>query len=409
MKILIADQFEAQGIAALKAAECNIVQAVGLKDDGLVKAIADAHCDILIVRSTKVTAAMMDAGPRLALIIRAGAGFNTIDVAAASQRSILVANCPGKNAVAVAELTFGLILALDRRIADATADLRAGKWNKKLYSAAEGLKGRTLAIIGMGQIGQEVAVRAHAFDMPVVAWSRSLTPETANALGVTCASTIEDAAAACDILSVHLAYSKETDKRIGASVFERLKPGSMVINTARGEVMDYAALAGALESRQLRVGLDVFEAEPKEGVAAFSDRLLAAGGIVYGTPHIGASTAQAQNAIADETVRIVTTYLRTGRVENCVNLCARSPARYVLLVRHLNRPGVLAHTLNAISHAGVNVEEMENVICDGAMAACARIKLDVKLDEAVVEKIRTGHAHIISVIQSPLRDLSRSS
>lgn len=404
MKILIADKFEEQGVAALQAAGCDIVQAAGLKDDALVKAIADARCDILIVRSTKVTAAMMDAGPNLALIIRAGAGYNTIDVTGASQRSILVANCPGKNAVAVAELTFGLILALDRRIADATADLRAGKWNKKLYSEAEGLKGRTLAIIGLGQIGHEVAVRAHAFDMPVVAWSRSLTPETAKTLGIGYARTIEDAAAACDILSVHLAYNKETDKRIGASVFERLKPGSFVINTARGEVVDYVALAKAIESRKLRVGLDVFETEPKESVAAFSDRILAAGGVVYGTPHIGASTAQAQNAIADETVRIVTTYLRTGRVENCVNLCAKSPARYVLLVRHLNKPGVLAHTLNAISHARVNVEEMENVICDGALAACARIKLDVKLDDALIDRIRTGHEHIISVTQSPLRD-----
>lgn len=403
MKILIADKFEAQGIAALKTAGCDIVQAVGVKDDALVKAIADSHCDILIVRSTKVSAAMMDAGPPLALIIRAGAGFNTIDVAAASQRSILVANCPGKNAIAVAELTFGLILALDRRIVDATSDLRSGKWNKKLYSEAEGLKGRTLGIIGMGQIGQEVAARAQAFDMPVVAWSRSLTPETAKALGVTFASTIEEAAAAADILSIHLAFSKETAKRINASVFENLKPGSFVINTARGEVMDYAALAKAIESRKLRVGLDVFETEPKDGVAPFSDPILSTG-VVYGTPHIGASTTQAQNAIADETVRIVTTYLRTGRVENCVNLCARSPARYVLLVRHLNKPGVLAHTLNAISHAGVNVEEMENVICDGAIAACARIKLDIKLDDAVLEKIRTGHEHVLSVTQSPLRD-----
>lgn len=404
MKILIADKFEEQGIAALKAAGCDIAQAVGLKDDALVKAISEAHCDILIVRSTKVTAAMMDAGPQLALIIRAGAGFNTIDVAAASQRSILVANCPGKNAIAVAELTFGLILALDRRIVDATVDLRGGKWNKKLYSEAAGLKGRTLAIIGMGQIGREVARRAQAFEMPVVAWSRSLTPETAKSLGVAFAPTIEDAASTCDIFSVHLAFSKETNKRINASVLERLHPGSFVINTARGEVLDYAALAQAVESRKLRVGLDVFETEPKEGVAPFAERILAAGGVVYATPHIGASTTQAQNAIADETVRIVTTYLRTGRVENCVNLCARSPARYVLLVRHLNRPGVLAHTLNAISHAGVNVEEMENVICEGALAACARIKLDVRLDDAVVEKIRTGHEHVISVTQSPLRD-----
>lgn len=402
MRVLIADQFDDAGLAELRSAECEVLVRPGLKDEALNAAIRETRCAVLVVRSTKVTAAAIEASDALALIVRAGAGYNTIDVEAASRRSVFVANCPGKNAVAVAELTLGLILALDRRIVEGTNDLAAGRWNKKLYAQAPGLKDRTLGVIGLGQIGQAVVRRALAFEMNVVAWSRSLDDGGAADLGVTRCGSIEEVAHACDILSVHLALTPETKGRINAGVFDRLKAGAYFINTARAEVVDHAALMQAVKAKKLRIGLDVFPDEPTDAVGAFSDRLLKSGGIVYGTHHIGASTDQAQNAIAAETVRIITTYLRTGRVENCVNLCARSPAQYILQVRHRNRPGVLAHTLNAISHAGVNVEEMENVISDGAHAACARIKLDARLDDVVVARIQTGNEHVISVTQSPL-------
>src|SRR5215467_1564615 len=183
MRILIADKFEESGRIGLRTLGCEISFQPDLKDEALVDAIAKQQPDVLIVRGTKVTEPMLAAGP-LKLIVRAGAGYNTIDVAAASRRGIYVSNCPGKNSVAVAELAFGLILALDRRIPDNVAALREGRWNKKEYSKARGVFGRTLGLIGLGRIGQEMVQRGRAFGMPVVAWSRSLTSQRAHDLGI---------------------------------------------------------------------------------------------------------------------------------------------------------------------------------------------------------------------------------
>src|SRR4051812_34830160 len=177
MRVLVADQFERSGLDGLAAAGCQIVYDAALQEDGLGKALRETKADVLVVRSTKVTAEMMDAG-RLALVVRAGAGYNTIDVAAASTRGIYVSNCPGKNAIAVAELAFGLILSLDRRIPDNVAELRAGTWNKKAFSKGSGLYGRTLALIGVGAIGQEMIRRAAGFGMNIVIWSRRFDGRT---------------------------------------------------------------------------------------------------------------------------------------------------------------------------------------------------------------------------------------
>src|SRR5882672_5751395 len=178
MLVLIADKFEQSGRDGLQAIGCEISFQPDLKDDALVQAITEHRPDVLVVRGTKVTEPMLAAGP-LKLIVRAGAGVNTIDVPAASRRGIYVCNCPGKNAIAVAELAFALILALDRRIPDNVADLRAGRWNKKEYSKARGLHGRTLGLLGLGSIGQEMARRARGFGMPVVVWSRRFASSTA--------------------------------------------------------------------------------------------------------------------------------------------------------------------------------------------------------------------------------------
>lgn len=402
MNVLVADKFEAQGIEKLKKAGCNVIYEAGLADGALRDAVVRSKCRVLIVRSTKVTKDVIEAGDALGLIVRAGAGVNTIDTAAASRNSVLVANCPGKNAIAVAELAFGLILALDRRIVENTVDLREGRWNKKEYSQAAGLKGRTLGIIGLGQIGEAVAERARAFGMKVVAWSRSLTPERADELDIMFAESPRAVASKCDVLSIHLAAAPETKKLVNADVLGALKPGATVINTARAEVMDYDALAKVMAEKKLRVGLDVYPHEPSASQGEFADAIVKAGGIVYGTHHIGASTEQAQMAIADETVRIVRDYLLTGRVHSCVNISAKTPAKYTLSVRHFNKPGVLAHTLNLVSHAGVNVEEMENIICDGLEAAVAQIKLEAPLAENVLRDIKQGNPHVIAVAQTQI-------
>src|SRR5262245_41616482 len=251
MKVLVADKFEKSGIDGLKAAGCEVVYEPDLKDDALTQAIASSGADVLVVRSTKVTSPMLDAG-RLSLIVRAGAGYNTIDVAGASRRGIYVSNCPGKNSIAVAELAFALMLALDRRIADSVIALRAGEWNKKEFSKARGLFGRTLGLVGVGKIGQEMIPRAKAFGMPVVAWSRSLTPEKAERLGVERKDSPLEVARAADVVSVHVALKPDTKLLIDADFFKAMKDGAYFVNTSRGEVVDQNALVEAIHSKKIR-------------------------------------------------------------------------------------------------------------------------------------------------------------
>lgn len=411
MKVLIADKFEQSGVAGLQQAGCEVVYEPDLKDDSLVEAIGTSGADVLVVRSTKVTAAMMDAG-RLALIVRAGAGYNTIDVAAASSRGIYVSNCPGKNAIAVAELAFALILALDRRVPDNVAELRAGRWNKKEYSQAEGLFGKTLGLLGAGSIGQEMIRRAAGFGLNVVLWSRrfagegrAITDDEARELGVEpalrqisveLAPTPGDVAARADILSVHLALAPDTKGMVNADLLGRLRPGAYVVNTARGEVVDHRALAAAVREKKLRVGLDVFAEEPSSATGTFSDELVTLPN-VYGTHHIGASTNQAQEAIAAETVRIVRSYKETGRVPNVVNLARRTPATHMLVVRHRDRPGVLAHVFDHLREANLNVQETENIVFEGAEAAVARINLDGSPAEPLCARIKAGNQDVLDL------------
>lgn len=396
MKVLIADKFEQSGLDGLKAAGCDVEFQPELKDDALRQMIADSRADVLVVRGTTVTAAMLEAGS-LALIVRAGAGYNTIDVAAASRRGIYVSNCPGKNAIAVAELAMGLILAVDRRIPDNVAELRAGRWNKKEFSRARGLFGSTLGLIGFGSIGREVATRALAFGMPVVVWSRRFASgDDRPDLPVTVLASPEAVAGAADVVSVHLALAPETRGLLGDTFFAHMKQGASFINTARGEVVDHEALARAVRERGIRAGLDVFPGEPTSAAAAF-ESTLAALPAVYGTHHIGGSTDQAQEAIAAETVRVITSYMTTGRVPNVVNLARKTPATHMLVVRHRDRPGVLAHVFDQLRRGGINVQETENTIFEGAEAAVARINLDARPPAAVLSAIRDGSGDVIDV------------
>jgi D-3-phosphoglycerate dehydrogenase len=395
MKVLVADKFEESGIDGMKEIGCEVVYSPDLKDDSLVEAVRDTRADVLVVRSTRVTETALAAG-QLRLVVRAGAGYNTIDVKAASSRGIYVSNCPGKNSIAVAELAFALILALDRRLPDNVADLRAGKWNKKEYGKARGLYGRTLGLIGLGQIGREMIARAKAFGMDVTGWSRSLTPESAAELGIAYRQTIIEVAHDCDILSVHIALAPDTRGVINADVFEAMKPGSYLINTSRAEVVDQAALKQAVKTKGVRAGLDVFADEPEGATGDFKDEIMTLPN-VYGTHHIGASTDQAQEAIAAETVRIISAFKETGKVPNVVNLADRTPATHLLVVRHQDRPGVLAYVLNEIKAANINVQQMENVVFAGAEAAVARIELDGALEPATVDRIRAGNNDIIEI------------
>src|SRR6266849_5254414 len=395
MHVLIADKFEQSGRDGLQAIGCEVSSQPDLKDDALVAAIAELRPDVLVVRGTKVTEPMLAAGP-LKLIVRAGAGYNTIDVAAASRRGIYVSNCPGKNSIAVAELAFALILALDRRVADNVIALRAGQWNKKEFSKARGLFDRTLGLVGVGKIGQEMIPRARAFGIPVVAWGRSLTDEKAAALGVERMETPLDVARAADIVSMHVALKPDTRMLIGPDFFKAMKDGAYFINTSRGEVVDQGALVEAIHAKGIRAGLDVFAIEPTSAVAEFADPI-AGEASVYGTHHIGASTDQAQEAIAAETVRIIQSFKETGQVPNVVNLAQRTPATHRLVVRHRDRPGVLAQVLDAIKAEQINVQEMENIVFEGAEAAVARINLDKAPSQATLDRLCGSNEDIIEL------------
>ena len=273
MKVLVADQFEQSGLDGLAACGCEVIFDPALKDETLAAALAESRAEVLIVRSTKVSAAMMAAGD-LALIVRAGAGYNTIDVATASTRGIYVSNCPGKNAIAVAELAFALLLAIDRRVPDNVAELRAGHWDKKQFSKARGIQGTTLGLLGFGNIAQELARRAQAFGMEIVIWARRFEAdpnidlaafgldETGRAPRVSIATTPAEVAARADVLSVHVALAPETRGLIDAELLGHLRPGAFFINTSRAEVVDHEALAAAVRDKGIRVGLDVFPDEP---------------------------------------------------------------------------------------------------------------------------------------------------
>lgn len=395
MHVLIADKFEQSGQDGLKSAGCDVTYQPGLKDDALAEAVERLRPDVLVVRSTKVNEAALAAGA-LKLVVRAGAGYNTIDVAAASRRGIYISNCPGKNSVAVAELAFALILALDRRVPDNVAALRQGQWNKAEFSKARGLFGRTLGLIGVGRIGHQMIARAKAFGMHVIAWSRSLTPEAARELDIDYQASPADVARAADIVSVHVAANAQTRGMIDASFFDAMRPGAYFINTSRAEVVDQVALGWAVRSNGVRAGLDVFANEPSGGAGDFTDDIVKMSG-VYGTHHIGASTDQAQEAIAAETVRIVRTFQETGKVPNAVNLAKATPATCALVVRHLDRPGVLAGVLDLISGARINVQEMENIVFDGAQAAVARINLESVPAPDLLEQIKAANPNVLEL------------
>ncbi|MBL8999850.1 MAG: hypothetical protein JNK25_01785 [Phycisphaerae bacterium] len=324
VKVLIADKFEKSGLDALAALGCTLVNEPGIGSDKIGPALAASGAEVLIVRSTKVPRAAIEQGSALRLIIRAGAGVDNIDTPAATARQVAVCNCPGMNAVAVAELTIGLLLCCDRRIPDQTADLRLNKqWNKKEYSTkSKGLKGLTLGVVGVGAIGQEVIRRAVAFGMNVVAWSRGITPQHAAALNCEFGGTDTPALLAlarrCDAITVHLPAAPTTNKLFGAEFFGAMKPSAYFINTSRGSVVDEAALRSAIKEKGLRAGLDVFEGAPAEAQALWDCPTASLPG-VYCTHHVGASTDQAQNAVAEETVRIVRVYKAEKRFINCVN------------------------------------------------------------------------------------------
>jgi D-3-phosphoglycerate dehydrogenase len=387
MKVLIADKLSSKAITDLENLGMHVTVNPDLKDTDLPGAIGDN--EVLIVRSTRVTADTINAAISLSLVVRAGAGVNTIDLDTASENGIYVANCPGENAFAVAELAIGLLIAADRRIVDAADDLRNGRWRKKTYQSAHGLKDRTLGIIGLGSIGRAVLERAKGLQMHIIAWSRSLTPQDAQNLEIGYCASPEEVAEKADAVTVHIAAKSDTNHMINTAFFNKMKPHAIFINTSRGEVVDTQALRTAIKEKELRVGLDVFENEPKPGEAPFEQTELAKI-ICCCTPHIGASTDQASEAIAATAVNIVKAYKETGKPINTVNIRKKTSAIVEMVVRHYNRVGVLAGLLNELKTAGINIEEMENTIFENGLAASCTLRLDEMPTPEHLQKIRAN-------------------
>lgn len=389
IKVLVADKFPDEYINEMKSLELDVVYSPKLGEKDLPGAIGDI--DILVVRSTVVNAETIENGKQLNLIIRAGAGVNNINIAAANKRGVYVANCPGMNSIAVAELAMGLIISLDRRIPDNVIDFRAGKWNKGEYSKAEGLYGKNLAVIGVGAIGKELSKRALAFGMNVYGKDISRIEGVA----IKDFSEMDQILPICDVVSIHLPATPQTKGLFNKEMFSYMKKGALLINTSRQDIIDEAAMIEAIKEKGIRVAVDVFKGEPEAKDGPVSSPLQSIPG-VYVTHHIGASTEQAQNAVAAETVRIIKEFVRSGMIAHWVNRAKITDASYQLVVKHYDRPGVLAAILAVIRETEINVEEVENIIFDGGIAACCTMKLKSAVPHDSLERIKEN-PNVLSV------------
>lgn len=391
MRLLIADKLHPKAVEELRSLPVDVIYEPELTKETLETKLAGFG--ILVVRSKEVTRKAIEAARTLNLIVRAGAEVSTIDVKAASERGIYVANVPGKNSSAVAELVFGFMINLDRRIPDAVASLRAGRWERMDFGKAEGLQGKTIGIAGLGAIGRDVAARAKAFGLNPLGWSRSLSPARAAELGIGHAATLEELASKSDILTVHLALNDRTRGILSRRIFEVMPKRAMFINCARPDLVDYEAMRDAVVNRGLRAAIDVVPNEPR-GKKEISPDLFnlttptATGGFLYATPHIAASTDQAQLAIATETVRVIRSFLLEGAVPNVQNVMNLTSARFQMVIRMLDKVGTFANVLAVIKRHGINVEEVTNTVFEGGGASCAKLRVVSRPTEAALHEIR---------------------
>jgi D-3-phosphoglycerate dehydrogenase len=316
MKIIVCDPISPKGIALLQQRpEFNVVVLPKrLTEAELLPLVADATA--LIVRSeTKITKKIIEAAKALRVVGRAGVGVDNVDIEAATQHGTVVMNTPGGNTVTTAELSFAMLLSLARKVPQAHATMVAGKWDRKLFQGVE-LQGKTLGILGMGRIGTEVAKRAIAFGMRVIAYDPYLTEERAKAVGAEFAPEVDHLYRKADFITVHMPVTKETKEMLNAAAFAKMQPGVKIVNCARGEIINEADLIAALESKKVAgAALDVFAVEPLPADHPYRKQP----NIIL-TPHLGASTEEAQEKCGIEVAEVITGYLLTGEVRNAVNL-----------------------------------------------------------------------------------------
>ena len=402
MKIVVADELPASALELIRAEAGWIVDArSGRKPDVLAADLAGA--DGLLVRSaTKVDAALMDAAPGLRIIARAGTGVDNVDVAAASARGILVVNAPGANSISVAEHACALMLALARAVPAADHAMKEGRWEKKKFLGSE-LRGKTLGVAGLGRIGQEVAQRARAFGMRIIAHDPYIAKDVAAGLHVELMS-LDEVCAAADFLTLHLPSTPETRHLFNDDRFSKCKPGLRLINTARGELVDEAALRRAIEQGIIAgAGLDVFETEPP------ADWSLAKLPQVIATPHIAASTEEAQELVGTETAATVRDFLRDGMVRNAVNFPSIHPDELQRLqpwIRLADQLGSLASQMGTARIEGLGVRyygalaESRGVEVLAASAAAGVLRPILSSGVSIVNARAAARARGIDIVES---------
>ena len=387
MKILIADSLPEDKIEILREKNYECIVEPDLSAEQIPEKISGI--EVLVVRSTEVTSEVFEKSDSLGLVVRSGAGVNTIDCQAAADFGVYVCNVPGTNSIAVAELTMGLMIAIDRHIPSATADLKEGKWNKKMYSKAQGLFGKTIGIIGLGEIGVAVAERAKSFGMTVIAKKATRKPETESKIrstGIKLVDTIEDLIEESDVISIHIPSDSETKNFVDKEFLQLMKPGSILINTSRGEIINEDALLDALDEKDIRAGLDVFCDEPTTGTGDFSSKLAEHPNVI-GTHHIGASTQQAQDATVEKTIEVIDSF-RDGNVINCVNMAKERIGSSTLTIRHYDKVGVLAEIFEIFRKEDRNVETMQNKIFEGSKAALATIDVSGEVSKDALMQLK---------------------
>jgi D-3-phosphoglycerate dehydrogenase len=380
VKIIVADKISERGVALLREGRWEVVipSAAALPSE-----LADA--DALVVRSaTKVTAALLEKAARLRVVGRAGVGVDNVDVEAATRRGILVMNTPGGNAVSVAEHTLALMLGLARAVPQANASIQAGRWEKSSFSGTE-LRGKTIGLVGLGRVGTEVARRARALEMKVLAYDPYVTPAAAREVEVELVS-LDELLAQSDVISLHTSLSALTEKMIDAPAIAKMKHGARLINCARGELIDEAALAEALRSGKLAgAAVDTFAEEPPKNSPLIGLPNLIA------TPHIAGSTAEAQEEVGTAIAQQVRDYLADGLIRNAVNMPALSPDQYRRLRPYLElgerlgsfvaqaAPSRSFHRVR-IQYAGEPAELGSHVIRSAVLAGALNSVLDEKVN-----------------------------
>jgi D-3-phosphoglycerate dehydrogenase len=350
MKIVVCDPVSPKGIALLQQRpEFEVVVLPKrLPEAELLPVVSDAVA--LVVRSeTKVTRKVIEAAPKLRVVGRAGVGVDNVDIEAATQHGTVVMNTPGGNTVTTAELSFAMLLSLARKVPQAHATMVAGKWDRKLFQGAE-LSGKTLGVLGMGRIGTEVAKRAIAFGMKVIAYDPYLTEERARAIGASYADGVDQIYTSADFITVHMPVTPETKNMLNAAAFTKMKPGVKIVNCARGEIISENDLIAALESGKVGgAALDVFSVEPLPADHPFRKQP----NLIL-TPHLGASTEEAQEKCGIEVAEVIAGYLLTGEVRNAVNLPYLDAKTYEQVKPYLPLGTALGKLLAQLSPSGAD-------------------------------------------------------